>query len=289
MIQDQDQHRVSDSGLVVVSAREHPDGSVYRHIHTRDATHEPAFWHARLRVDKRLGEWSQDDVLAGRAPLPYEVVEAENNLLMTTGANQLWTGLSTAGLGTPWSTTNTQLAVGDGSTAPAVGNTDLAASAGSTVNISSSTNASPIVLTTASQSYVAGQVVVVASHTTNTNANGTWEVQAATSTTVTLLNSTGNGVGGATGTVAPINKYRQIANASGSAVVSTNTLTYVATFATANANFQWLEWGTTTGAAATNKQATPPPSLLNRATPGGGLGTKTSAASWTLTVVLSLA
>ena len=53
-----------------------------------------------------------------------------------------------------------------------------------------------------------------------------------------------------------------------------------------NANFHWQEWGLTTGAAATNKQAVPPPTLFNHRVQD--LGTKTSAASWTLTVTLSL-
>lgn len=73
---------------------------------------------------------------------------------------------------------------------------------GSTVNISSSTNAAPIVITTSSaHGFAPSDKVVVASHTTNTNANGTWDIQAITSTTITLRGTTGNGVGGAAGTV----------------------------------------------------------------------------------------
>lgn len=73
---------------------------------------------------------------------------------------------------------------------------------GATVNISSSTNASPIVITTAtSHGFGVGDEVIVASHTTNTNANGTWNISAATANTITLQGTTGNGVGGATGTV----------------------------------------------------------------------------------------
>jgi uncharacterized phage protein gp47/JayE len=69
------------------------------------------------------------------------------------------------------------------------------------VNIVSSTNASPIVVTVASHLFEVGQRVVVASHLVNTAANGTWTVSAKTSTTITLQGSTGNGVGGATGTI----------------------------------------------------------------------------------------
>jgi hypothetical protein len=72
---------------------------------------------------------------------------------------------------------------------------------GSTTNIVSSTNASPIVVTATAHGLAAGDKVVVASHTTNTNANGTWVIGTVAANTLSLLGSTGNGVGGATGTV----------------------------------------------------------------------------------------
>jgi hypothetical protein len=75
-------------------------------------------------------------------------------------------------------------------------------------NISSSTNATPIVITTSSaHGLVTGDYVVVTGHNTNTNANGVWKVGTTpTSTTFQILqidgtNTTGNGVGGATGNV----------------------------------------------------------------------------------------
>lgn len=70
------------------------------------------------------------------------------------------------------------------------------------VNIASSTNASPIVVTTSTtHAFKVGQTVTISAHTTNTAANGTWVVSAISSNTLTLSGSTGNGVGGATGTV----------------------------------------------------------------------------------------
>lgn len=72
-----------------------------------------------------------------------------------------------------------------------------------TVAITSSTNASPIVLTLpGTHKFQNGQTVVVSGHGTNTAANGTWVVSARDSTHITLTGSTGNGIGGATGTVA---------------------------------------------------------------------------------------
>lgn len=74
--------------------------------------------------------------------------------------------------------------------------------------IASSTNASPIVVTTtAAHNINPGDIFTIGGHATNTAANGTWQAGTVTSTTVQLLtrldgnNSTGNGVGGATGWV----------------------------------------------------------------------------------------
>jgi len=73
-----------------------------------------------------------------------------------------------------------------------------------TISIVSSTNATPIVVTTAAHGYSTGQTVQITGHTTNTNANGTWEITVLSSTTFSLDTSTGNGVGGASGTVRDI-------------------------------------------------------------------------------------
>jgi len=74
----------------------------------------------------------------------------------------------------------------------------------------SSTNATPIVVTKVGHGLVTGDTVVITNHTTNTNANGTWKVTVS-GDTFTLLNadgtnSVGNGAGGATGT------FRKITN-----------------------------------------------------------------------------
>ena len=79
-----------------------------------------------------------------------------------------------------------------------------------TKSITSSTNASPIVITLASHGYATGDTVVITGHTTNTNANGTWEIISVTSGTFSLTGSTGNGVGGATGTVRLRNNSRVV-------------------------------------------------------------------------------
>ncbi len=75
-----------------------------------------------------------------------------------------------------------------------------------TASIVSSTNASPIVLTTGAHSITSGtfEVVTVANHTTNTTANGVWLAYAASTTTLSLCGSVGVGVGGATGTTSRV-------------------------------------------------------------------------------------
>jgi hypothetical protein len=68
-------------------------------------------------------------------------------------------------------------------------------------SITSSTNATPIVITKNSHGFTNGQVIYIVGHTTNTAANGTWTVANVTANTLELSGSVGNGVGGATGTM----------------------------------------------------------------------------------------
>lgn len=68
-------------------------------------------------------------------------------------------------------------------------------------NISSSTNATPIEITTsAAHNFVTGDFVCIDQHNTNTFANGLWKVTYVSATKFTLDGSVGNGVGGGTGT-----------------------------------------------------------------------------------------
>jgi hypothetical protein len=72
--------------------------------------------------------------------------------------------------------------------------------------IASSTNATPIVVTTsAAHGFTTGDLVYIGDHTTNTCANGLWTIASAAGSTFSLTdpvsgsNAVGNGVGGATG------------------------------------------------------------------------------------------
>ena len=73
--------------------------------------------------------------------------------------------------------------------------------------ITSSTNATPTVLTVTSHGFSTGDLVQVFGHTTNTAANGIYKITVLTSDTFSLqdyntgANIAGNGIGGATGNV----------------------------------------------------------------------------------------
>lgn len=75
-------------------------------------------------------------------------------------------------------------------------------------SVTSSTNATPIVVTKASHGYSNGDTVCIASHTTNVNANGTWEIANVTANTFELVGSTGTAGAGSGGTVRRINNCR---------------------------------------------------------------------------------
>lgn len=68
--------------------------------------------------------------------------------------------------------------------------------------IASSTNATPIAVTTATAHGLAtGDVISIVNHLVNTNANGPWTITRTGATTFTLDTAVGNGVGAATGEV----------------------------------------------------------------------------------------
>ena len=72
---------------------------------------------------------------------------------------------------------------------------------------------------------------------------------------------------------------------------SSGVLTVVATFATADGNFAWNEWGIDGGTASANTvtaDTNTTPGLINHKVPST-LGTKTAAATWVFTVTITLA
>lgn len=174
-------------------------------------------WKARWRVDKRLGDWTGEDIDAGMAPEPYESIEREGNLLLYGGASCLWQSLIGNGTGTAgqaltfFNNGNAAIGVGDSSTAAAATQTNL---------------------------------------------------QAATNKLRKAMDAT-----------YPLHTDGTTSGAA--------TVTFRSTFGTSDANWAWQEWivanSTTDGTGR----------CLNRKVES--LGTKTSAASWTFTIQLTLA
>jgi hypothetical protein len=96
------------------------------YIEAHPPTHDEIKWHAKWRVEKFVGDVTQDMIDAG-VVTPYEVIEREGNLLMYGGASALWDLLIGAGNVSAFSNANAYIGVGDSSTAAAATQTDLQA------------------------------------------------------------------------------------------------------------------------------------------------------------------
>lgn len=97
------------------------------------------------------------------------------------------------------------------------------------INISSSTNASPIEITTSTNHGLAtADVVFVTTHSTNTTANGAWLVTKISDTKFTLDGSTGVGVGGATGTIRKVNSLAVVMDSALTLIIDQGERTWTA-------------------------------------------------------------
>lgn len=247
---------------------------------------EKGLWMPQWVVEKRKIDWNQYRIDKALAIQPYESIRVEGNLLLFGGAATIWQQMIGAGTGTAgqnltyFNNGNAALGVGDSSTAEAATQTDLAAASNklrkgmdatypiatdgsASKTITAATNASPIAVTSTAHGYATNDVVNITGVAGNTAANGTWIITVIDANTYSLNNSTGNG-----------------AYTSGGISTKNNVIVFQSTFANAEANWAWQECG-----------------LFNSATNGVGrmvnrkvtsLGTKTSAGSWTLKLLLTL-
>ena len=92
--------------------------------------HDPIRWLVSWTLKKFDGDFTGEQIDRLK-PTPYEIIEGEGNLLVTNGANLLWTAL-TGGTPTFFSNANARIGVGDSSTAAAIGQTDLQAATNKT-------------------------------------------------------------------------------------------------------------------------------------------------------------
>lgn len=101
-------------------------------IRVQNEQGDKVMWRAKWKVEKRMGNWTGEQVIKGLAPLPYEVLQQEGNLLMYGGASCLWEcliGNGTAGAGNLqfFANGNAAIGVGDSADPEAATQTDLQA------------------------------------------------------------------------------------------------------------------------------------------------------------------
>lgn len=121
------------------------------------------------------------------------------------------------------------------------------------VNIASSTNATPTVITTAApHGLVDGEVVTITGHLVNTAPNGSRIVDVQTATTFAIPGLAGNGVGANTGTVQRTGIFTR--NASGAIAAGTSVPTLTGTpLDSFRVRWVWVKGGTRGTAGATFK------------------------------------
>jgi hypothetical protein len=124
-------------------------------------------------------------------------------------------------------------------------------------------------LTNAGRNYMAG--AVIANPTTLYDVTNAYIGVGGGAGATDVFDATENDLQGAS-------KFRQVVDSAPG--ISTNVLDFVATFGTANANFEWVEWGVFNHASAGD--------MLNRVVESPTLGTKTSAQSWEITCTLTV-
>lgn len=245
---------------------------------------EKVIWRAKIRVDRYTQDIDlykiQYGVIEGERRfyeqcIPIDSTEVDGNLLMTAGANALWTALS-GGAITAFSAANAAIGVGD-----CYGPGTISVSSGSPTVTGTGTS-----FTT---DLCVGQQVVTTNEIIFTIAS----IQSATSLTATAnLPTTASGLGYQSSSVASATNLFAAVNAaregmtSGYPSVTNNQVQFQSTFGGSSANFAWNEWGVFNSIGT----GTPPTGgiMLNRAVLTGGLGTKASGSTWTLTVTLSL-
>ena len=92
-----------------------------------------SLWRVNVTLKKFDGDWTGEQIDAGLAPAPFEVIERVHNMLMYGGISNLWQCLIGNGTGTAAQTLtffnngNAYIGVGDSSTAAAATQTDLQA------------------------------------------------------------------------------------------------------------------------------------------------------------------
>jgi hypothetical protein len=181
-------------------------------VRTEEAAvpHDAARWQVKTQIAKFDGDWSGEQIDAGEAPDPFDVVEDEGNLLLIGGVSAIWEFLIGNGTGTGgaaltyFNNGNARLAVGTSSTAEADTDTTLTGKVAKAMD---------------------------ATYPTHTDSTGT---------------------------------------------AGSKTITFRSTFASADANQAWNEWGIDNATRQLNRKV-------------AANGTKASGQTWQFTVTITIA
>jgi hypothetical protein len=169
--------------------------------------HDAARWQVKTEIAKFDGDWTPEQIDAGEAPKPFEVVQDEGNLLLIGGVSLLWElaiGNRAVGALEYLNNANARIGVGTSSTAEVDTNTSLTAGVFKAMD---------------------------ATYPTHTDSTGT---------------------------------------------SASKTLTFRSTFASADANQAWNEWGIDNGTRQLNRKV-------------AANGTKASGQTWQFTVTVTIA
>jgi hypothetical protein len=169
--------------------------------------HDAARWQVKTEIAKFDGDWTGEQIDAGEAPKPFEVVQDEGNLLLIGGVSLLW-----------------ELAIGN----RAVGALEYLNNANARIGVGTSATAEVDTNTSLTSGVFKAMDATYPQHTDSTGTSGS------------------------------------------------KTITFRSTFASADANQAWAEWGIDNGTR-----------LLNRKVAANG--TKASGQTWQFTVTVTIA
>jgi hypothetical protein len=84
-------------------------------------------WKVEWRLEKRMGDWTGEQIDAGLAPEPYEVITVPENGLLNAGIDQMWMQLigGPRNVYVPFGSGQAYIKVGNGTTAFSAAHTDL--------------------------------------------------------------------------------------------------------------------------------------------------------------------
>jgi hypothetical protein len=176
------------------------------------ATHDPAKWLVATEIAKFEGDWTGEQIDAGEAPEPFEVLRDEGNLLLIGGVSTLWETL-----------------IGNGTT-----------TGGQALTYYNNANA----------------VLIVGTAST---------AEADTQTLATF-----------TGAVSKAMDATYPTHSDSTGTAGSKTITFRSTYASADANQAWNEWGVGNGTRALNRKV-------------AANGTKASGQTWQFTVTVTIA